>query len=138
MRLPWGPCPHLSDPTCLRAARYPAQKVSKTKVFETSLVFRDGMSKRCQPEPTERVPCLSELGEQNLCLLQILGVEAFGEPVIHRGEQLIGLLTLALALPQACEAYRCAQFPHFRLLPPRPVERGEEVPFSAFKITLER
>src|SRR5690348_133642 len=49
---------------------------------------------RCQLRPH-----LPELGEQNLCFLQILGVEAFGEPVIHRGQQLIRLLAPTLALP---------------------------------------
>src|SRR3954454_4660760 len=108
------------------------------EVFDPSLlVFRDGMSKRCQPEPTEHVPQLPELGEKGLRLLQILGVEAFGEPVINRGEQLICLLTLALALPQACKAHRRAQLPGFGLLAAGPVERGEEVPFGAFKIALE-
>src|SRR3954469_2536799 len=82
------------------------------EVFETSLlVFRDGMSKRGQPKPTERVPYLPEFGEQNLCLLQILGVEALGEPVVDWGEQLICLLASALALPQAGEAHRRAQLP---------------------------
>src|SRR3954468_17768702 len=52
---------------------------AKTEVFDTYLlVFRDGMSKRRQPEPTERVSQLPELGEKGLRLLQILGVEAFG------------------------------------------------------------
>ena len=76
------------------------------------------MSKRRQPEPTERVPQLSELGEKGLCLLQILGIKAFGEPVINRGEQLIRRLTLALALPQVGEAHRRAQFPGLGLLAP--------------------
>src|SRR5689334_9118825 len=73
--------------------------VSQTTVCDTLLVFRDGMSRQRQPEPTERVLQLPELGEKRLRLLQILGVEAFGEPVVDRGEQLIRLLALALALP---------------------------------------
>src|SRR3954447_17877537 len=70
-------------------------------------------------------PQLPEFGEQNLCLLQILGVEAFGEPIVDRGEKLVGVLALALALPQAGQAHRGAQLPGFRLLTSRPVERGE-------------
>jgi len=73
--------------------------VTEMVVFETLLVFRDGISKRRQPEPTERVPQLPELGEKGLRLPQILGVEALGEPVVDRGQQLIGLLAPTLALP---------------------------------------
>src|SRR3954466_11856839 len=81
---------------------------------------------------------LPEFSEKRLRVQQIFGVEAFGEPVVDRGEQFIGLLAFALALPQTCETGRCAQFPHFRLLTARPIERGEEVPLSAFKVALER
>src|SRR4051794_5735012 len=110
----------------------------KTDVCNTFLlVFRDGMSKRRQPEATERVPYLPELGEQRLRLLQIFGVEAFGEPAINWGQQLIRLLAFALALPQACQTHRCAQLPHFRLLPACPIERGEEVPLGTFNIAFE-
>jgi hypothetical protein len=87
----------------------PVTDGAKTTVFDTSLlVFRDGMSKRRQPEPTERVPQLPELGEKGLCLLQILGVEAFGEPAIDRGQQIICLAGPTLALPQP----RCASTHH--------------------------
>ena len=58
--------------------------VTETAVCDTwLLVFRDGMSKRRQPKPTERVPYLPELGEKGLRLLQILGVEALSEPFIN-------------------------------------------------------
>src|SRR4051812_46425642 len=63
------------------------------------------MSKRRQPKPTERVPQLPELGEKGFRLLQILGVEALGKPAVDRGQQLIGVLALALTLPQAGEAH---------------------------------
>ena len=79
-----------------------------------------------------------QLVQQRLRLQQILGVEAFGEPAVDRGEQLIRVLAFALALPQPCEAGRRAQLPHFRLLAARPVERGEKVPFGTFKVALER
>ncbi len=65
---------------------------------------------------------LPQFGEQRLRLLQILGVEAFGEPTVNRGEQLIRVLAFALALPQPCQAGRRPQLPHFRLLAARPVE----------------
>ena len=51
-----------------------------------------------------------QLIEQSLRLLQILGVETFGEPVVDWGEQLIRLVALALALPQSREAGRRAEF----------------------------
>src|SRR4051812_8975423 len=86
--------------------------------------------------PAPARPQLPEFGEQNLCLLQILGVEALGEPVINWGEQLIRLLAPTLALPQAGEAGRGAQFPHFRLLAASPVERGEKVPLGTLKVAL--
>src|SRR4051794_37494699 len=75
--------------------------------------------------------------EQRLRVLQVWRIKAFGEPVVDRGQQLIRLLALALALPQARQAGRCAQLPGFRLLPARPGERGEEVLLGAFKVALE-
>jgi hypothetical protein len=49
-----------------------------------------------------RAQGLTQFGEKRLRLLQILGVEAFGEPAVNRGEQLICLLAFALALPSPC------------------------------------
>src|SRR5215469_347664 len=81
--------------------------VTETAVFDTSLlVFRDGMSKRRQPEPTERVPYLPELGEKGLRLLQVLGIEALGEPTIEWCEEIAGLSAPALLTPEPGEA-RC-------------------------------
>jgi hypothetical protein len=48
---------------------------------------------------TSRRP--TELGQQAFGLLQIGGVEAFGEPAVDRGQQLAGGGLLALLLPQA-------------------------------------
>ena len=76
---------------------------------------------------------LFQFGEQRLRLQQILGVEAFGEPAVNRGEQFIRLMAFALAQPQPCQAGRRAQLPRFRLLAPRPVERGEKILFGALK-----
>src|SRR5947199_10446884 len=96
------------------------------------------MSRRRQPELTERVLQLPELGEKRLRLLQILGVEAFGEPVVDRGQEVIGVLALALALPQTCQAHRGAQLPGLRLLAAGPVEGWEKTSFGAFNVTHER
>ncbi len=81
---------------------------------------------------------LPQFDEKRLRLLQILGVEAFGEPAVNRGEQFVRVPAFALPLPQACEADRRTQLPGFCLLAARPVERGEIVPFGAFKVALER
>ena len=53
--------------------------------------------------PAAARPQLPELVQQRLRFQQILGVEAFGEPVVDRGEQFIRLLALALALPKPRE-----------------------------------
>src|SRR5262249_61086530 len=39
--------------------------------------------------------------QQRLCLLQVDGVKALGEPAADRGEQVIGFRTLPLLLPEA-------------------------------------
>jgi hypothetical protein len=41
----------------------------------------------------------ARFSEKRLRFLQILGVEAFGEPAVNRGEQLIRVLAFASALP---------------------------------------
>src|SRR5690242_12076069 len=74
------------------------------------------MSKRRQPKPTERVPCLPELGEQNLCLLQILGVEALGEPVVDRGEQVTRFCAPALVAPEPRQTHSGTQLERFGFL----------------------
>jgi hypothetical protein len=43
--------------------------------------------------------------------LQVLGVKAFGEPVVNLGEQLAGFGLLVLLLPQPGEADSGAEFP---------------------------
>jgi hypothetical protein len=43
---------------------------------------------------------LLRLGETRLRLLQILGIEAFGEPMADRHEQLMRVLVFALAPPK--------------------------------------
>ena len=47
--------------------------------------------------------------QQCLRLLQVSGVKALGEPAVDRCEQLAGLGTLVLLLPQAGEARGGAQ-----------------------------
>jgi hypothetical protein len=47
---------------------------------------------------------LSEFLKQNLRVNQVRRVKPFGKPAVHRREQLVGLLALALRLPQAGQA----------------------------------
>ena len=58
----------------------------------------------------------SQLIEQGLGLLQVEGVEAFGEPAVDRGEKIAGLLPFAVVAPQPGQARRRAQFPGLCLL----------------------
>ena len=45
----------------------------------------------------------SELLQQRLGFLQVRRIKAFREPAVDRREQLVGLKTLALLLPQPAE-----------------------------------
>ena len=49
-------------------------------------------------------------------LLEIGGIKAFGEPVVDRRQQRVGLSPLALALPQTTQAHGGAEFEGFCLL----------------------
>src|ERR1700730_17603287 len=60
---------------------------------------------------------LGQFVEQRLGLLQVGGVEAFGEPAEDGGEEGDRLLRPALLPAQAGEAHRGAQFPGLRVLP---------------------
>src|SRR5262245_29375296 len=57
-----------------------------------------------------------QLFQQRLGLLEVSGIKALGEPAIDWSQQRVGRSTLALALPQAREAYRGTQFPGLGLL----------------------
>ena len=76
--------------------------------------------------------------QASLCFQQILGVEAFGEPAVHRGKQIICVLAFALALPQSCQAGRRVQLPGFRLLATGPVEGRSKIPCASFTVALKR
>src|SRR5258708_34667080 len=53
----------------------------------------------------------TQLVEQRLCVLQVSGVEAFGEPVVDFSEQSARLFALAFVAEQPREAGSRAQFP---------------------------
>jgi hypothetical protein len=57
-----------------------------------------------------------ELVQQCLRLLEIRRIKPFGEPVVDRGQHVVGLLALALGLPQARQTGGGAEFPGFGLL----------------------
>src|SRR5271155_4828991 len=59
-------------------------------------------------------PSAAQLVEQRLGVLQVGGVEAFGEPVVDVGEHRARLVALALLREQPREARRSAQFECFR------------------------
>jgi hypothetical protein len=63
-----------------------------------------------------RTKRFAELCEERLGLLQVRRVKALGEPPVHRRQQIVSLLALALGLPQASQAGGGAQFEGFGLL----------------------
>jgi hypothetical protein len=66
------------------------------------------------PESREKKLCRSKRIEQRLGLHQIRCVEAFGEPVVDRREELTGFRALSLLTPEAGEASGGAEFPELR------------------------
>ena len=64
------------------------------------LIGRGGTESPC---PRLRRLLSRQLFEQHLGVLQVSRIEAFGEPAIHRGQQLIGCLALALLLSLVSE-----------------------------------
>src|SRR5216684_4504865 len=65
----------------------------------------------------------SPLIEQSLGILQIDGIETFGEPAVDFSEHRARLVATALLLKQPREACRRAQLPRFGLLTPRDLDR---------------
>src|ERR1700687_5411451 len=59
----------------------------------------------------------TQLVEQRLCVHQVGGVEAFGEPAVDVGEHSARLIAITLLVEQPCEAHRRAQLPCFRAHP---------------------
>src|SRR5258706_243048 len=59
---------------------------------------------------------LTQFFDQRLRLLQVFGVETFGEPVVDLGQHLVSFCSSALLLPQSRQACRRAKFPRLRLL----------------------
>ncbi len=57
-----------------------------------------------------------ELLQKRLRILQVRRVKPLGEPLVHRGQQVGGVLALALGLPQASEAGGGAEFQGLGLL----------------------
>src|SRR5262245_56988799 len=68
----------------------------------------------------------AKLRQQRLGVLQVGGVEAFGEPVVERGEERAGLVASALVAEQARQAGGGPQLEPLRLLFPRDPERAPE------------
>ncbi len=47
---------------------------------------------------------MSEIFKHGFGIFQIRRIKPLGEPALHRGEQIVGVLALVLALPQTGEA----------------------------------
>ena len=106
----------LPPPTCLRRSSPPSSAPWHRRRARNSPRRLTYLSPPCVgsiwlarllTEPSRVASCsgmLPQFGEQSLRILQVPGVEAFGEPGVNRGEQRIRGLAFALALPQACEA----------------------------------
>ena len=54
---------------------------------------------------------LVKLTQRRFRVFQILGVEAFGEPVVNRFQQIECFFAFVLALPKSCKTGRRTQFP---------------------------
>jgi hypothetical protein len=76
-----------------------------------------------------------QLTEQNLGLLQVERIEAFGEPTVDRSEQFASLLRLALKAPEMREAHRRAEFTQPRLLAARNLNRLAEGGLSRIPVS---
>src|SRR3954447_15356168 len=81
---------------------------------------------------------VEQLPHKRLRVLQVRGRKAFREPAINRSQQGISLLNTPLMTHQSGIAHRGAQFPGFRLLMARPVERSAVALLSTGGITFER
>src|SRR5208337_1376616 len=68
----------------------------------------------------------AEFLEQRLGVFQVGGVEALGEPVVDSREHRAGFLAMTLLVEQPRETCRRAQFPRFRVLLARNLDRGAE------------
>src|SRR5712691_933435 len=79
--------------------------------------------------------CLGlQLFEQRRRLLQIRRVKALGKPLVHRRQQVVGVLALVLGLPQARQAGGGAQLPGLGLLVTGHVEGLLETGFRLRRI----
>jgi len=92
------------------------------------------------PSPTDRGAAtglneasLPQLLQQRLRVLQVPGVEAFGEPVVDGGEEGARFRGFALAVPEAGETRACAEFERLGLLVAgKPKRRATCMPTDAW------
>src|SRR5262249_21695323 len=75
-----------------------------------------------------------QLIEQRFGVLQDGRVEAFGEPVVDRREEITGFGALPLVAPEAGKAHRSPQLPEFRTLPTRNGDGLAKTCFSRHRI----
>src|ERR1700730_14845717 len=72
--------------------------------------------------------------EQRLCVLQVGGVEAFGEPAVDVGEHSARLIAITLLAEQPCEADSRARFQRFPTLAARDFDGGVETALRLHRI----
>ena len=93
-------------------------------------------------EPTavlnHKLLALRQRIEQDLRVLQINRVKAFGEPTIDRSKKIAGLTPLALIAPETHHAHRSTQFERLRSLLARNRERTREIRFGFRQVPLAR
>ncbi len=88
------------------------------------------------PHFEQRMSQLLKLVEQSLGVVQVGGVEAFGEPVVDVGEHRARLVATALRCEQSREAHRRAQFPCLRAHRLRERDRLAKVSLREFCLSL--
>ena len=81
------------------------------------------------------VSALRQFIKQRLSLLQIKGIEAFGEPAVDRSEKIAGLYALALVAPEPRHARCRAEFEQPRLLAARNLNRLPEGGLSRIPVS---
>ncbi len=72
--------------------------------------------------------------EERLGFLEVGGIKSFGEPVIDRGKQVVGVLTFVLVLPEPGQTHGGAQLPPLRLRTAGEIESLPEAGFCLRRI----
>ena len=105
--------------SAMSARRCPMTKSKRYKRYSAEFK-RESILRASEEGNTDTVVC-EELGISTRQFrrwrdeLRLLGDEAFGEPVVDRGEEVVGFVRFVLMFPQASKAHRRTKLPGFRL-----------------------